>query len=372
MVAERGAVAGLLRRLWGGCASGRSAPAAGRFGLLLLLLLLLSGASVRAELGTAGALFDVVVPVVDQGARTRTLAERSALESLLKRLTPAPGLTRRPSIAEALRNPDRFYRSASYAPGGEASPWLLTLQFDREAILSLLAQAELPAWVSNRPRYLLWLVEESEDGQRRLLDAEHPLAQAVVAAGRERAVPLAVPLLDLAELQQVAPWQVWGRFWGVLKPLRSRYEAEGEVILRLRAEGDSWYVDYEGEGLPMPFSGALRTEAPAVALRAVGQGLADALLERLALRLTGEASAIAYLRLDGLEALAQYAEALAVLEGLAGVTEVFVLEAQNDAVLFRLAVTDTPERVLAQLNRDGRFEASPPDPALAWQGRWKG
>ncbi len=370
MVAERGAIAGLLRRLWGGFASGRGAPVARRIGLMLLLLL--SAAGSGAEPGSAGALFDVVVPVVDQGARTRTLAERAALETLLKRLTPAPGLTRRPSIAEALRNPDRFYRSASYAPGGEASPWLLTLQFDREAILSLLAQAELPAWVSNRPRYLLWLVEESEDGQRRLLDAEHPMAQAVVAAGRERAVPLAVPLLDLAELQQVAPWQVWGRFWGVLEPLRSRYEAEGEVILRLRAEGDSWYVDYEGQGLPMPFSGALRTEAPAVALRAVGQGLADALLERLALRLTGEAEAVAYLRLDGLEALAQYAEALAVLEGLAGVAEVFVLEAQDDAVLFRLAVTDTPERVLAQLNRDGRFEASPPEPALAWQGRWKG
>jgi hypothetical protein len=54
------------------------------------------------------------------------------------------------------------------------------------------------------------------------------------------------------------------------------------------------------------------------------------------------------------------------------VSEVFVLEAQDDAVLFRLAVTDTPERVLAQLNRDQRFEAGDPSPGLAWQGRWKG
>lgn len=104
----------------------------------------------------------------------------------------------------------------------------------------------------------------------------------------------------------------------------------------------------------------------------MGQGLADALLERLALRLKGEASGVAYLRLDGLKALGAYAEALAVLEALAGVREVFVLEAQDDAVLFRLAVTDTPDRVLAQLNRDGRFEAGEPSPALAWQGRWKG
>lgn len=367
MVAEQGAIAGLLHRLCRG-----HARRCGVSWLGCLWLLFLPGALAAAELGATGALFEVPVPVVDQGALTRSFAERSALETLLKRLTPATGLTRRPSIADALRNPERFYRSASYAPGGDASPWLLTLQFDRDAILSLLAQAELPAWVSNRPRTLLWLVEESADGQRRLLDAEHPLARAVVEAGRERAVPLAVPLLDLAELQQVAPWQVWGRFWGVLKPLRSRYGAEGEVILRLRAEGNSWYIDYAGEGLPIPFSGALHTEAPAVALRAVGHGLAEALLERLALRLTGEASAIVYLRLDGLGALAQYAEALAALEGLAGVAEVFVLEAQDDAVLFRLAVTDTPARVLAQLNRDGRFEATPPEPALAWQGRWKG
>ena len=86
----------------------------------------------------------------------------------------------------------------------------------------------------------------------------------------------------------------------------------------------------------------------------------------------GRASRIAYLRLDGLKALGAYAEALAVLEALVGVAEVFVLEAQDDAVLFRLAVTDTPERVLAQLNRDRRFEAGDPNPALAWQGRWKG
>lgn len=369
MVAERGAREGLLPRLWGAYPLARGAFVLGG---CLLFLCLFPRALAAPELGSLEALFEVAVPVVDQGTRTRMLAERAALETLLKRLTPAPGLTSRPSIAGALRNPDRYYRSASYAPGGAQSPWLLTLQFDREAILSLLAQAELPAWVSHRPRYLLWLVEESEDGQRRLLDAEHPLARAVVEAGRDRAVPLAVPLLDLKELQQVAPWQVWGRFWGVLKPLRERYGAEGELILRLRAEGEGWYVDYEGEGLPMPFSGALRTEAPLVALRAVGQGLADALLERLALRLTGEASGIAYLRLDGLRALGAYAEALAVLEALAGVTEVFVLEAQDDAVLFRLAVTDTPDRVLAQLNRDGRFEAGEPSPSLAWQGRWKG
>lgn len=369
MVAERVAIEGLLRRLWGGWALKRGATA---LGCGLLLFLTMPRAQAASELGTPGALFEVAVPVVDQGTRTRARAERSALEILLKRLSPAPGLTSRPSIALALRDPDQYYRSASYAPGGALSPWLLTLQFDREAILSLLAQAELPAWVSQRPRYLLWLVEESEDGQRRLLDAEHPLARAVVEAGRERAVPLAVPLLDLKELQQVAPWQVWGRFWGVLKPLRERYGAEGELILRLRAEGDGWYVDYEGEGLPMPFSGALRTEAPTVALRAVGQGLADALLERFALSLTGEASRIAYLRLDGLKALGAYAEALAVLEALVGVAEVFVLEAQDDAVLFRLAVTDTPERVFAQLNRDRRFEAGDPNPALAWQGRWKG
>ncbi|MEC8022252.1 MAG: DUF2066 domain-containing protein, partial [Pseudomonadota bacterium] len=198
MVAERGAIEGLLRRLWGGWALKRGATA---LGCGLLLFLTTPRAQAASELGTPGALFEVAVPVVDQGTRTRALAERSALEILLKRLSPAPGLTSRPSIALALRDPDQYYRSASYAPGGALSPWLLTLQFDREAILSLLAQAELPAWVSQRPRYLLWLVEESEDGQRRLLDAEHPLARAVVEAGRERAVPLAVPLLDLKELQ---------------------------------------------------------------------------------------------------------------------------------------------------------------------------
>ena len=168
------------------------------------------------------------------------------------------------------------------------------MQYDREANLSLLAQAELPAWVSQRPRYLLWLVEESEDGQRRLLDAEHPLARAVVEAGRERAVPLAVPLLDLKELQQVAPWQVWGRFWGVLKPLRERYGAE-ELILRLRAEGTAGMSTTRERACPCPSPGPTHGGANR---RPPGRGwgLADT-PRAFCLRLTGEASRIAYLRL---------------------------------------------------------------------------
>ena len=339
---------------------------------LLVGLALGLGAPGRAGPLEARNLFDVAVPVVDQGRRTRSVAEREALETLLRRLTPKSALAGRPAIAEALRTPERYYRSASYAPGGAQSPWLLTLGFDRAAVLSLLAQAELPAWVSPRPRLLLWLVAEEGTGQRRLLDGNHPFTQAVLAAGADRALPLVAPLLDLEDLQRVAPWQVWGRFWDALGPLRNRYGAEGEVIVRLREEGEGWYLDYAGYGLPVAFEGALRTEAPAVALQAVGQGLAEALLERMALRLSAEGEDRAFLRLDGVETAQAYTAVLRSLKALAGVAEVFVLEAQGDALLLRLTVTDAPARVLDQLDRDGRFEATVPGPQLSWQGRWKG
>ena len=117
MVAERGAIEGLLRRLWGGWALKRGATALG-CGLLLLTM---PRAQAASELGTPGALLRWPYPWWIRG-RGRALAERSALEILLKRLSPAPGLTSRPSIALALRDPDQYYRSASYAPGGALSP----------------------------------------------------------------------------------------------------------------------------------------------------------------------------------------------------------------------------------------------------------
>lgn len=327
-------------------------------------------------------LYDVEVPVADQGPDARLDAASLALMQLLTRLTGLVEVPEAPVVAQALRTPDQYYngfrfveREQTDESGETVEELRLLVQFERNAVLRLLKAAALPIWRADRPRVVAWVAVESPAG-RRIVGAEDPsdLALALVERARQRGVPLVLPLLDLEDQLAVEPAAVWGRLQGVLQPASERYAAD--LLLLGRAQplmGGLWSVAWElwidDEQLPLT-----RRSSDMLKLGAAGADfVADALAQRFAV-LARDAQGIS-LAVRGVRRPEDYGALLRYLNRLEFVDDVAVTQVRNDQVdllvVTRADITQllslfAVDRILAEviIDQPSRYDAE-----LAWQTR---
>lgn len=337
--------------------------------------------------GTAGLdPYQVAVPVPDQSAGARRAAEREALERVLIRLTGSPDVASRPELVEALRAPgERFIRSGyarisdpEIAAAHPDARFLLELEADRQGVLNLLAEAGMPAWTGSRPEVMVVLLREDASGQRELLEPESDLARALLRLGRDRGLPLAVPLLDLADRVALDVSALWARFEGATAPLAQRYRPDAILLLRLYQDAlGRWVADWEGEVAGETFAAASEVETPEAAAEVLVDRLAQRLTARYALRLGGggEAGGSLWLQVDDLPRLDAYAGVMRYLEALSGVSRVELVQVRDRSLLLRVESTDAGERLLDLLRLEARLapDAQPEyvGDVAVWRAHWR-
>lgn len=352
----------------------------GAWWLWLLLLVVLPPAA-----QTAFDPYQVAVPVADQSASARRSAERTALGQVLLRLTGDPEVLERPELAAALRAPQNLFLRSGYArirdpELAEAHPdarWLLELEADRRGVLALLAEAGIPAWTGRRPEILVVMLEEDADGERRLLEPTSDAARALVRLGRERGLPLVVPLLDLQDQLTLDVAALWARFDDATVALAERYRPDAIVILRRYQDAlGRWLVDWEGEVGGESLASALEIDTPEAAPKELVERLAGRLIARYALRLGAdeEGGETLWLQVDGLARVESYAGLMRYLEGVSGVSRVQLVQVRDRSLLLRLDSTDAGERLLDLLRLEARL-APRPEPeyfgdVAIWRARW--
>lgn len=327
--------------------------------------------------------YQVSVPVPDQSSGARRSAEREALERVLIRLTGDPDVGRRSELAAALRAPQNHFVRSGYArisdrDLAEAHPdarWLLELEADRNGILRLLKEAGIPAWTGRRPEVLVLILREEPSGERVILDPRSDVARTLVRVGRERGLPLSVPLMDLDDQLALDVSELWGRFEGATAPLQERYQPEAILMLRLYEDAlGRWVGDWEGEVGGEVFAAALEVPEPRAAAALLVDRLAARLTARYALRLGGDADAL-WVQVDELADVAAYAGLMRYLAGVSGVSRVQLVQVQDRSVLLRLDSSAEADRLMDLLRLEARLE---PDatPELVgdvpvWRARWR-
>jgi hypothetical protein len=359
-----------------------------RRGALLLALLCALPAALAAPV-TERSLFQVQVPVADQGADARAAGEGAAFRQVLRRIAAAPDLFDRAAVQAALASPQRYYVRAGYARRTEAelaaereagmdpAPWLLALEFDRASVLGLLAAENIPVWTGDRPEILVWMAVEGEDGRRSLVGADHPWAAALEAAAAARGLALTVPLVDLEDLATVTPRDVWARFREPIGAASLRYGTDAILLVRLAAQPlGSWRVDWQGDLSGIPFDAAAEAATVPEGLGILVDALADGLLERYAIQVGSANADVLWLQVDGIDSIDRYAALLRYLRGVNGIDGNQVIQVQERSLLLRLDVTDTPERVLDLLRLEARLvpEQRPQSAGgvPVWRGLWRG
>lgn len=266
-----------------------------RAGLLLLTILLYT-VTVQAAIEVEG-LYEIEIPVKDQGAEERRNALKEALSTILLRLSGSKAMAQPGQFNLILERASRYvdqYRYRQPEPDVQTSSGsglLLWVRFNKNAVEQLLRDQALPLWSSTRPETLLWLGIEDKAGRYILgSDKANPVYRSVVRHASNLAVPLLMPLMDLEDRRQVRISDIWGGFSGPVRSASGRYNADNIVIAKLYPDLDGW------RGYWILLSGSReknwtsRGKYPDQAI-ADGMGnLADLMIARYAVKLTGELS----------------------------------------------------------------------------------
>ncbi len=144
------------------------------FGLWLL------GNVVLAQAATLPPGFNIAtIPVTSQSPTDLHNAMVKAFSQVLVKISGNSQILTTPAIQAQLANPEKFSQKYSYL-GGNAQ-----ITFDERALITLLAEAQQPVWLSARPTTLIWL---SMNGQ-----APGAASTEFQSSADGRAIPIAFP-----------------------------------------------------------------------------------------------------------------------------------------------------------------------------------
>lgn len=247
--------------------------------LLAGSLICLTVLAMSAQL-QAAELADLYQAEVDAG-QSQAQWQQAAMAAVLVKLTGSEQVLSQPAIATELKNSANYIRQFQQVQ--QLGRPLMQVQLDPQKITSLLQQQQIAIWGSRRPDLLLWLTEKSLDQTKFVLDAEHPLRQALASQAKQRGLSFVYPMYDVDDLALVSALQLWAGDWSGLTVAAARYQPD--QVLNLLVES---VVDANGQaGLRLirqqQVEGALvQQEYLAADWQTLGQQLSQALAAELA------------------------------------------------------------------------------------------
>ena len=284
-------------------------------------------------------------------ADQRSAALKAAMAKLLVRVTGRRDAALDPALQPLVDQASMYLNSYGLLKSGEVQ-----VGFNASRVAAELATLNQPIWGDERPLTLVWVAVDDGNGSRALLGAngaDNPdlppamtdlltmIRDDLAKVADERGLPLALPLLDIEDLNAVSFADLWGGFEDRIALASARYRADAVLVGRIRPGSFGvevqWLLLQDGE----------RRELDGVALR---DGL-DAVADRAAaeLAVVGGATATRLTVLD-VASFADYGRVMSYLDTLSVLQSVDVESFEHGTLNLKIAARGDPrvlERVLA-------------------------
>lgn len=323
----------------------------------LVALLILFSLMPLAQAVEVPTLFTAQVPLDEASDNPRNDAYKAALLDVLTRVSGSE----LSSDLELID--DLFPRPASYVtqfrPGADDSLWV---SFDGEAIEKVLRQSGQIVWGSDRPLTLVWLAVDWGRGEREIIAADDPdrssrrsrsidrnrlLRERLLEIAQKRGLPLAFPLLDTTDLQNVAFSDIWGGFHERILDASRRYDSNSILIGRVRpssSQRNRWTYFFGGDESSW-------TGPP----EAVVGRIADMLAAEFAVG--GDAPVeIVALSVSGVVSIDAYGSVQRLLAGVSLIENFRIDEVMGDTVNYQVEVRGGADRLRRALRFAGLLE----------------
>ena len=224
--------------------------------LVIAVLAIASDQSVAVEIPT---LYTAEVILDAEEEDPRTAAYKRGLWEIIVRITGSELSEDSPILGDLFPNPSRYV--LQYRQGADE---MLSISFDGAAIENTLRNAGETVWGADRPLTLVWLAVDWGQGEREIIGADDPereaddarsidrnrlLRERVQETASRRGIPIAFPLLDTEDLQNVSFTDIWGGFDDQLLLASRRYQANSILVGRVRANAihrNRWTFHFGG------------------------------------------------------------------------------------------------------------------------------
>jgi hypothetical protein len=342
--------------------------------LVFLLVCLLSWQSVSAAI--VEDLYDAKIAVDDQSQRTQNNAFSFALKQVLVKVRGNNDLLANQTIQSAMTKATRFVRSYSYEK--KESQLYLVISFDPQRVENVIRNAGFAVWDKRRPDSLIWLaIKSSDDSARQIATpTEYPeIYQQLRLQAKQRGITLMFPLWDLADIQTLGVYDVWGGFSSQISKASERYTVPSVLSARIyqtdnqssdvtqnsvMADENSaaqWSADWtmiEGGGL---LAGQVQGDSPIM----IAEGLINALADQLSLKYAIDLAQIdrvdskVQIIVNNIDSLNYYSLVLRSLENMSVVNSATLIKQQGPRATFELDLLGDVEDLTNALSLDSKI-----------------
>lgn len=306
-------------------------------------------------------LYQVEVPVASQSVADREAAAGFALTEVLQRVSGRAAIPDSTRLRLAISQPDRYYDQFRYQRSNIDGSTQLRVDFSAPAVNDLSKALELPLWWANRPRVMLWSLDQ--DG--RVIGAEDPnFGMALQQRARQRGVPLVLPVADETGAFDVSENAVRRADLSSLAAYSSSYGAEVVAAGKLSGTPGNlvgrWVFELADGNRTLSVRGAEAAQ--------LGTALADELADLLAAQfaVVGTAGELRVV-VTGVNNPRQYAELLRYLGSLAFVDDTLVRSLAQGRLTLALQTQASQDKLLQLLAVDGLL--IPQDPVATRLGQ---
>jgi uncharacterized protein len=336
-----------------------------------LFILIICGKSLTVWAATfPEGLNTAVVPAASQSAVDLHTAFVNGFLQVLVKITGNSQVGSLPGVQQQLPQVDRYVQKYRYLGNN------LQVAFDEHALITLLAQAQQPLWLSARPQTLVWLsvannppVNASQTTDPNLLTLQN--------TANLRGIPISFPQMD-ADDQAI--WQTknqGGAFnQETLQKIADRYHVPAILYGEMSQQADqtwnaTWFLSWGGQNWQWQSNSP---QSETILTGAITK-VADVMGQALAVNLDQQNTSHIWLVVMGVENLSDYKAAVNELKRCEPVIGVSVREVGSHGVLLQLTTMGEGDEALEiALNANEHFTASNPssDQAYVLRYLWKG
>ncbi len=260
-------------------------------------------------------------------------------------------------------------REYGYRSTADGKRWL-QLSYDPVLLDALLQQVDIRGPEAQRPALLLWLVHKEAGASEEYIGADHPAMQALVGQAQRRGLALQLPLLDLQDLQDLPPEELWRQASAAVHHASQRYSPDAVLAGRIWFEGGYWFSEFEFSGKQWETQRFTPAGELDEQMTDVVDTVADRMLQAGVDAAGGYRPSGLVLQVDGIQGQADYLMLVERLRQSEGVTAVFPERLSQGQLRLRVQLEISVEQLEDALRHDIRLE--PVSHSNAMQGQDEG
>jgi hypothetical protein len=340
----------------------------------LLFVWLIAGQSVKAEV--IDDLFDAKIAVDDQSQQTQNNAFSLALKQVFVKVRGSHDLLTNRTIKGAIAKATPFVRAYSYDK--EGSQLYIAINFDPQRVENIIRGAGFPIWDKRRPNSIIWLaIKLSENSAKQIVmsSAFSEIYQQLTKRAKQRGITLILPLWDLADIQALGVFDIWGGFNTQISQASERYTVPSVLSARIYPSGSQlfgtknvaaktnvkvgsqWLADWtmieDGDLL----AGQVQGDSPLI----IAERLIDALADQLSLKYAIDLAQIdradtkVQIVVNNIDSLVYYSQALVALESMSVVNNATLIKQQGPRATFELDLLGDVDDLSNALGLDSKI-----------------